>query len=467
MSKLLGLHFSLAIASVVLVQNQTLIAAKDISLPNNRQTRWLEIRNFTSQVTYQAVRDKSRKAKVGDRLAKIGDRLTTAKRSQATLVFDDGMGSVKVTEDTILQIKRMQTTANGGRVTLLSVPKGLARLQIRRFKNSNSRLQIQTPAGVAGVRGTEFGVGVDPKGKTLVATYSGLVTASAQGKTVEVNPGFFSVIVPGEPPTNPQPIEKEACLNVKTLTELDSGKARLVAEVKPSSMVFVDGQAVPTTKQGKFEIQAPIDGDRRVSISVRNPGGEEKSFLLKVGLDPWRFYRQGNIPQAEQIFRQQLQEDEKNADALLGLGYIAYRRNDLPLARQRFEQSLAANPNQADAQIGLARIALRQSDPKPEELQRTEELLVQQIKKQPDNLDYWVLLANVTEKQGNLDLASQRFQEVLNRSPNNIDGLIGLGLIKLNKQNKTEALALFEKAAKQTNEPGRLAEIQSYIDRAK
>ncbi|PSB02737.1 FecR family protein [Merismopedia glauca] len=470
MFKFCRLHFLLLlgpILTVILGQKLTSIAATDISLPNNRPTYWLEIRQFRSQVTYQPVKNRSRSARIGDRLQKIGDRITTAKLAEATLVFDDGIGSVKVTEDTILQIKRMQTTPSGGRITLLSVPKGLARLQIRRFKNTSSRLQIQTPAGVAGVRGTEFGVGVDSTGKTLVATYSGMVTATAQGKTVNVNPGFFSVIIPGQPPTNPQPIEKEICLNVQTLTEVDTDKARLIAQVKPSSMVFVDGQSVPTSKEGKFEIQAPINSDRRVSVSVRNPGGEEKTYLLKVGLDPWRFYRQGNISQAEQIFRQQLQEDEKNADALLGLGYIAYRRNNLPLAQQRFEQALGANSNHVDAQIGLARIALRQSDPKPEELKRIEDLLLQQIKQQPDNLDYWILLGYVTQKQGNLLLAAERFQEVLNRSPNDLDGLIGLGLVKLNQQNKVEALALLEKAAKQTNDPGRLAEIQTYIDRAK
>jgi Tfp pilus assembly protein PilF len=294
-----------------------------------------------------------------------------------------------------------------------------------------------------------------------------MVTATAQGKTVNVNPGFFSVIVPGQAPTNPQPIDQEICLTVKTLTEIDSGKANLIAQVKPSSMVFVDGQSVPTTKEGKFEIQAPITSDRRVSISVRNPGGEEKTYLLKVGLDPWRYYRQGDISQAEQIFRQQLQENEKNTDALLGLGYIAYRRNNLSLAQQRFEQTLGVNPNHIDAQIGLVRIALRQSDPKPEELARTEELLLQQIKLEPNNLDYWILIAYITQKQGNLTLAATRFQEILNRDPNNIDGLIGLGLVKLNQENKAEALALFEKATKQTNDPGRLQEIQSYIDRVK
>jgi cytochrome c-type biogenesis protein CcmH/NrfG len=460
-------HFLLSIAIAILGDCLTSIAAPDINLPKNRATRWLEIRQFRSRVMYQPVKNSSRAAKVGDRLQKIGDRLTTAKLSEATLTFDDGIGNVKVTEDTVLQIKRMQTTLTGGRITLLSVPKGLARLQIRRFKNSSSKLQIQTPAGVAGVRGTEFGVGVDPQGKTFIATLSGLVTASAQGKTVNVNPGFFSTIVPGQPPTDPQPIDRTTCLNVKTLTEVNTGSAKLVAQVKPSNLVFVDGQAVPTDKEGKFEIQAPYSSDRRLLISVRSMGGEEQNYRLKVGFDPWRFYREGDILQAERLFRQQLQEDEKNADALLGLGYIAYRRNDLPLAQQRFDQALAANPNQADARIGSARIALRQSEPKPEDLKKLEELLVQQIKQQPDNLDYWSLLGYISQKEGNLTLASQRFEEILKRSPNNLDGLIGLGLVRLNQQNKAEALALLEQAAKQTNDPGRLAEIQTYLDRAK
>lgn len=463
-------YCSIAVLAGILGQNSLSIAAPDITLPSSRPTRWLEVRQFQRRVTYQQVKNPSRNAKVGDRLTKVGDRLVTAKQSAATLSFDDGIGTVKVTEDTVLQLKKMQTTSRGARIVLLSVPKGLARLQVRRFSNPSSRLQIQTPAGVAGVRGTEFGVGVDAQGKTLVATQSGLVTASAQGKTVEVKPGFFSTIIPGQPPTDPKPIDKEICLTVTSLVETDGGRAKLIAQVKPSSMVFVDGQSVSTDKDGKFEVQATITSngsDRRLLVSVRNPVGEEKTYLLKVEPDPWRFYREGDISQAEQIFRQQLQANDKNADAFLGLGYIAYRRSDLPLAQQRFQQALAANPEQVDAKLGLARVALRQSSPKPEELNQIQSLLAQTIAQQPDNLDYLILSGYVARRQEDSPLAANRFQQVLARSPDNIDALIGLGLVQLDLKKKVEAIALFERAAKQTTQPNRLQEIQTYIDLAK
>jgi cytochrome c-type biogenesis protein CcmH/NrfG len=449
-----------------LLNTTAAIAAPDITLPSSRPTRWLELRQIQQQVTYQAVQRTPRSAKVGDRLRAVGDKITTAKKSSATLIFDDDIGSVRAIEDTILQVKRLQVGNGGGRITVLSVPRGIARLQVRRFNNPGSQLLIETPAGVAGVRGTTFGVSVTPDGKTVIATEEGSVTATAQGETVTVNPGYYSVIVPGKAPTVPilvAPDKLCACLQVERLEEVEGGKARIVAQVEPYNAVFVEGEAVTTSADGKLDQVVSVPNSGRLSVVVRTPLGEDKTFDLKVSPSPWLLYRQAKFDEAEQLFRQQLQEDTNNTDALLGLGYIAYRRNDLPLAQQRFEQVLAIAPNYVDAQIGLARIALRQVDKDPEFLARVEQILEKQRQAQPDNLDILVFLGYIAERQNNLPLAQQRFEQALNREPNNLDATIGLGIVKLNQQQFVEAKNLFEKAAQLTDDPVRIEEIQRYL----
>jgi cytochrome c-type biogenesis protein CcmH/NrfG len=453
-----------------LASSTTAIAAPDITLPSSRPTRWLELRQIQSQVTYQPIQKSPRSAKLGDRLQTVGDRITTAKQSSATLFFDDGIGSVRAIEDTILQVKRLQVGNNGGRITVLSVPRGIARLQVRRFNNPNSQLQIETPAGVAGVRGTTFGVSVTPDGKTVIATEEGSVTATAQGETVTVNPGYYSVIVPGKAPSIPVLVAPDklcACLQVLRLDEVDTNQARIVAQVEPYNTVFIEGEAVSTTADGKLDQLVAIPDSRRLAVVVRTPLGEDKTFDLKISADPWRFYRQAKFEEAEQLFRQQLQENTSNADALLGLGYIAYRRNDLALAQQRFEQVLAIAPNYVDAQIGLARIALRQADRNPEFLSQVEQILQKQRQLQPDNLDVLVFLGYIAHRQNNLPLAQQRFEQVLAQEPNNVDASIGLGIVKLDQEQFAEAKTWFEKAAQQTDDPVRIQEIQNYLQQIK
>jgi hypothetical protein len=46
-------------------------------------------------------------------------------------------------------------------------------------------LEISSPSGVAGVRGTVFGVAVDPKGKTGISTLEGAVATTAKGQTCD------------------------------------------------------------------------------------------------------------------------------------------------------------------------------------------------------------------------------------------------------------------------------------------
>ncbi|TAG75734.1 MAG: hypothetical protein EAZ23_02085 [Oscillatoriales cyanobacterium] len=114
------------------------------------------------------------------------------------------MATINLAELSTVQVKGLSVAVNGGRVTLLSVPAGLARVSARRLTNANSRLEINSPAGVVGVRGTEFAVGVGPEGKAATALFEGKVDASAQGQTVKIEKGYASVTFPGNPPNPPQ-----------------------------------------------------------------------------------------------------------------------------------------------------------------------------------------------------------------------------------------------------------------------
>ena len=254
------------------------VAAQEIRVTSDQ--RWLEVQQIRGEVTYRD--DQIRPARVGDRLGSVGQGIITAERSTSILNIDTGIGVVRVAENTDLLVRRLSVLSDGARVTILDVSQGQARLQVRPFSNPNSRLEIQTPSGIAGVRGTEFGVSVDPAGKTGIATLDGAVAASAQGRTVLVNQGFASVIIPGEPPTPPRPIDRELRLRVLDWRRLGSG-VEFLADVDPTNSVLINDQEVEVSRIGRVDARITQRANQPyLRVVVRNPLGEEKSYRVRV-----------------------------------------------------------------------------------------------------------------------------------------------------------------------------------------
>lgn len=250
---------------------------QDLQLPNNQ--RWLEVQQLSGTVNYRQG-ETFRSARVGDRLQQVGHGIVTALQSTSVLDLDTDIGNVRVAENTSLRVKTLTVIADGGRVTALTVDRGQARLQVRRFTHPSSSLEVETPAGVAAVRGTIFGVSVDDIGKTGVATLVGQVDASAQGETVTVNPGFVTVIVPGEPPTPPRPLDRVLQFRPRNI-QRTSGGIILSGQADPANLVVVNGQTVETSANGRFSTfvsASPLN--RLVEVVVRNPVGDERTHTL-------------------------------------------------------------------------------------------------------------------------------------------------------------------------------------------
>lgn len=268
--------------------------AISINLSKTLPTRWLEVKTTMGEVKIQLIGQPLRTARRGDRITQVRERVSTGRQSESVLAVDQSAAIVRLSEGTIAEIERLAVDAQGGHITVLSVPKGLARVQVRPFTRPSSRLDIVTPAGVAGVRGTEYGVVVNPNGKSTIATQSGTVAASAQGKTELVNANQYSLIIPGQPPTPPQALAKDLKLTLIALgvveTPADSKplQARIVAQVHPSNAVWLNGEIVDTDAKGNFDQIVTLSTDAWVSVLVRSPLGPEQLYRLYVSPLPLR-----------------------------------------------------------------------------------------------------------------------------------------------------------------------------------
>ncbi|MEM9214804.1 MAG: FecR family protein [Cyanobacteria bacterium P01_F01_bin.150] len=246
-----------------------------------RVDRWLEVRSIDGVVNFHR-NNQVQAANYDTRLEQVGDRITTDNDSSATLAVDTGIGFVSLAENTDLHVQEFSITDSGGRVTRLNIVTGQARLQVRPFLNPESELEIRTPAGVSGVRGTQFGVGVAPNGQTGIATTEGQVYAFAQGVTVSINPGFQSLIVPGQPPTPPMPITDNVEIDITRFHPIDRNLVRVAGRIDPFSLLTVNDEIQDVNSEGWFNILVPRPGNDLIPVTVSTLSGKSKDYELAV-----------------------------------------------------------------------------------------------------------------------------------------------------------------------------------------
>jgi hypothetical protein len=259
---------------------RSVVAQSNLAVQVNR---WLQLQNLSGQVSFISG-GQTRAAQSGDRLAQPGDGVATGQQSMVQLALDTGIGFVDVTEQTRLFIQEMRLTSTQGRITRMKVTQGRAKLKLRRFTNPESRFEIETPAGISGVRGTEFGINVQPDGKTSVAVLEGKVDSSAQDKTVGINGGFQSFTIAGEPPTDPVPLRDDPSLTYTLDRTIVNGNRRIAlrGQVDTVNAVFIAGKPVLVDRKGEFVMAMQAVSHPKIEIQVVTPLGKTKNYSLKL-----------------------------------------------------------------------------------------------------------------------------------------------------------------------------------------
>lgn len=247
-------------------------------LANTYLSRWLRIQRISGEVT--TFTNQGKRARVGDYITSAGHGLITGPRSTAHLAVDDGIASVAVAQNTKMTIQQLSVLQDGARITVLDVPQGQVRFQVRRFTNPKSRLELRTPSGVTAVRGTTFGISINQQGQTNVAALEGQVEAAAQGVRIPVNANKVSIIYPGTAPTNPRDLDRELEIRWQDYEWRDE-EFYMAGYVDAANLLWVNDQEVSVDRAGYFEQTIPFNRQRRVvSIIVQNPIGETRTHKV-------------------------------------------------------------------------------------------------------------------------------------------------------------------------------------------
>ncbi|MFO7866811.1 MAG: FecR domain-containing protein, partial [Candidatus Aminicenantes bacterium] len=130
----------------------------------------------------------------------VGDTIKTGENSGAEITFFDG-STIELEAGTQIEILSLDVACDTGvtTITLLQTI-GTTISRITKILDPASSYEIETPTGVAGVRGSVMVVTVGEDGTTWITNLEGDIYAIAQGVELQVPKGQQCIIRPGQPP---------------------------------------------------------------------------------------------------------------------------------------------------------------------------------------------------------------------------------------------------------------------------
>ncbi len=119
------------------------------------------------------------RARKGDRLHS-GDIIRTGRNSQASLIFTDDKSLVKLRPQSQLVIKGKREKKNVKKTLFMRLGTLWAKV------TKGNLFRVETPSGVAAVKGTEFEVSIDQSGTMTVTCFEGIVELFNRHGKIEI-----------------------------------------------------------------------------------------------------------------------------------------------------------------------------------------------------------------------------------------------------------------------------------------
>jgi tetratricopeptide (TPR) repeat protein len=188
-----------------------------------------------------------------------------------------------------------------------------------------------------------------------------------------------------------------------------------LADFRLPTDAFAGGDTLAVLVDGKVLGELPVTGERAPGVAVRPAAMQAQLDRAQGLLDG------GQAAEAEQAFREIVNQDPRNAAALVGLGQALLAQGARDRAEARFREALGADPNQVDAMQGLARLAADRGDQAA-----AAEWLRSVAEHQPAEPDAWIRLGDQYLAAGEARLAHDAFQRALVLDPRSPEARRGL-----------------------------------------
>lgn len=156
---------------------------------------------------------------------------------------------------------------------------------------------------------------------------STLATAQAAGAKIKQQETDLKGATQPETPIKPDQGSKPKDNSPRETSKLNTGVATKATSEKPTA---------PNDKQKEIQLRKTLT--QKINTEVSNG---------------YSAFQRGDETTAERAYRQALQQDHNNRDALLGLAAVAMRRSDIHTAQQYYRRVLTLYPQETYAQVGL------------------------------------------------------------------------------------------------------------------
>jgi len=415
-----------------------------------------------------------------------GSFVRTLAASKIGLLFADDT-QVRLNQNSVLQVKAM---AQATQETTLLLSLGRAWAQTKRAHNS--RLNVETPAATAGIRGTDWELEVDAGGKTMLTVFSGSVDFfNAQGR-VTVTHNEAAVAEVGKAPvkillSNPRErIQWVNALSADPLRHLDANQIPANFQSALAALARRDLLATQTALAQAGDADAgwvAIFLSAHAILAGDSPGAQQRlqtlldrpepqpvpAYLLlsdlklvegafdaaantlRAGLSRWPDQPDLLAQLARsQMLADQLPESEKTLaraqganrpSVLLAQGDLARRQGQTAATLQAYERAtqIAPDDDRGWYALGSAQNELEQSTPARANLMRSLAL-------QPQGPGYQGELGTLETFANDFPKADQAFMAALTHNPADYVALTGLGLLRLKQGQPQDALDAFLRA---------------------
>lgn len=152
-------------------------------------------------------------------------------------------------------------------------------------------------------------------------------------------------------------------------------------------------------------------------------------------------HRAGRLKQAEQIYRDILKAQPRNADALNLLGVISCLSGRPDVAADLIAQAIEANPTQAGFYCNLGNAFNQQG-----KLDKAIAAYRRALQADPKLADAHYNLGNTLRDQGRLDEAIVAYQRAIEVSPSYLDAYYNLGTVLYSQDRLDEAIIAYQRA---------------------
>ncbi len=306
-----------------------------------------------------------------------GDQIRVQERSRADIqLLDQSVLRLNANSTITVEAPKERTTG------VVDLVRGAAHF----FSRGPRSLEVKTPYTVAGVRGTEFFIGVDAQRAQMIV-YEGTVVADSPTGSLTLKDGEAGVAVANKPPV-----------------------AQVVA--RPRDAVHWALYYPPV-------IHAP------------NAPGYRAQTLLAVGA----------VDEARSDIGRALQAAPNDANALSLQSIIAVVQGEKDQALQLAQAAVAADPKSATALISRSYAEQARFD-----LTAARATVQRAVELEPNNALAWARLAELHSSFGDLDASLAAAQRAVQINPNLSRTQTVLGFANLTSIKTQEAKAAFEKA---------------------